>query len=61
VGDVKKILAIIFDPLRMFSGRRISDKTVSYFEKRPFLTALVSLLVTLIIIVLIYSCPTLVG
>ncbi len=58
---MKRILAIIFDPLRMFSSRRISDKTVSYFEKRPFLTALISLLITLIIIVLIYSNPTIVG
>lgn len=58
---MKRILTLIFDPLRMFSGRRISDKTVSYFEKRPFLTVLVSLLITLVIIVLIYSNPTLVG
>lgn len=58
---MKRILTFIFDPLRMFSSRRISDKTVSYFEKRPFLTALISLLITLIIIVLIYSNPTLVG
>ncbi|MFP4177238.1 MAG: hypothetical protein ACLFTZ_00585 [Acholeplasmataceae bacterium] len=58
---MKKLFGIIFDPLRMFGGKRISERTISYFEKRPFLTALVSLLITLIIIVLIYSNPALMG
>lgn len=51
---LKKILTLIFEPLKALSNRNIAEKTSSYFNKNKWMIYVVSFLITLLVLFVTY-------
>lgn len=51
---IKKILTLIFEPLRAFANRNIAEKTSSFFNKNKWMIYVVSFLITLAVLFITY-------
>lgn len=51
---LKKILTLIFEPLKALSNRNIAEKTSSYFNKNKWMIYVVSFLITLLVLFITY-------
>jgi len=54
---IKKILVLIFEPIRALSNRTFAEKAESFFAKNKWAIYVLSLLVTAIILFLVYFLP----
>ncbi|MFA5471099.1 MAG: hypothetical protein WCZ00_00970 [Acholeplasmataceae bacterium] len=54
---MKKFLMFFIEPFKIISNRNVSEKITNYFNKRPILCALVSFIITLIIVFFMYAKP----
>jgi len=52
---IKKILTLLFEPLKAFANRNLAEKISIYFNKNKWMTYVIALIFTLIIIFLGYS------
>ena len=51
---LKRILTLVFEPLRTFANRNLAEKTSSFFNKNKWMIYVVSFLITLIILFITY-------
>lgn len=51
---LKKILTLIFEPLKALANRNIAEKTSSYFNKNRWMIYVVSFLITLVVLFVTY-------
>ena len=51
---LKRILTLVFEPLRAFANRNLAEKTSSFFNKNKWMIYVVSFLITLIILFITY-------
>ncbi len=56
---IKKILTLIFEPIRAFSNRNFAEKLSIYYSKNKWIAFVLSLLITLVIFTLAYVLPNL--
>ncbi len=54
---MKKLLTLFVEPLKFFSSRNFAEKVSVYFSKNRFMTYVISLLITAIIIFFAYILP----
>ena len=52
---IKKILTLLFEPLKAFANRNLAEKISTYFSKNKWMTYVIALVFTLIIIFLGYT------
>ncbi len=51
---LKRILTLIFEPLRAFANRNLAEKTSSFFSKNKWMIYVVSFLITLFVLFITY-------
>lgn len=51
---LKRILTLIFEPLRAFANRNLAEKTSSFFNKNKWMIYVVSFLITLLVLFITY-------
>jgi membrane protein YdbS with pleckstrin-like domain len=56
---IKKMLKLIIEPLNYLANRKFAEKTSVYFSKNKWVSYVVALLFTFIILVLMYVIPNL--
>lgn len=56
---MKKLLTLIFQPLKYLASRSFAEKVSIYFTKHRWMVYLVSLLITLLIVFFSYILPEL--
>jgi membrane-bound acyltransferase YfiQ involved in biofilm formation len=52
---IKKIWTLFFEPLKAFANRNLAEKVSTYFNKNKWMTYIIALIFTLIIIFLGYT------
>jgi len=52
---LKKLLTLIFEPLRAFANRNLAEKTSMFFQKNKWMTYVLSVVITVIIILMFYA------
>jgi hypothetical protein len=56
---MKKLLTLIFEPIKAFSNRNVAEKISQFFSKNKWLAYVVALVATLTLFVLYYVLPNL--
>ena len=56
---IKKLIKLIIEPLNYLANRKFAEKTSVYFSKNKWVSYVVALFFTLIILVLMYVIPNL--
>ena len=56
---LKKIWTLLFEPLKAFANRNLAEKVSNYFSKNKWMTYVIALIFTLIIIFIGYTIPNL--
>jgi hypothetical protein len=51
---LKKILTLIFEPLKAFANRNLAEKISMFFSKNKWMTYLLSVLITIIVVLMFY-------
>ena len=51
---MKKILTLIFEPLKAFANRNLAEKISSFFFKQKWMIYVLSLIITVLILVITY-------
>jgi uncharacterized BrkB/YihY/UPF0761 family membrane protein len=54
---MKKLLTLIFEPIKAFSNRNVAEKISQFFSKNKWLAFVVALVVTLVMFILYYVLP----
>ncbi len=54
---LKKIWTLFFEPLKAFANRNLAEKISTYFTKNKWMTYIIALIFTLIIIFIGYTIP----
>ncbi|MFH0767664.1 MAG: hypothetical protein ABH890_05910 [Bacillota bacterium] len=56
---IKKVLALIFEPLRSFSNRNFAEKLSVFYHKNKWIAYVLAILLTAIMVFLAYILPNL--
>ncbi|HAX01982.1 MAG: hypothetical protein A2Y45_02635 [Tenericutes bacterium GWC2_34_14] len=51
---LKKILTLIFEPLKALSNRNLAEKTSSFFNKNRWMIYVVSFIITMLVLIITY-------
>lgn len=56
---IKKLLTLIFEPLRAFSNRNFAEKLSAFYAKNKWISVFLALLITLVVVFFAYVFPNL--
>jgi t-SNARE complex subunit (syntaxin) len=51
---LKKILTLLFEPLKAFANRNLAEKTSAFFYKNKWMIYVVSFIITMLVLVITY-------